>query len=317
MNEILRLFPPSFQGRIEDLVGYRWPQLQEIRVRIHQKIEFIFDSSICWLDEPLPDKKEVIYILNQLSEYSLYRMEEELRNGFITIEGGHRVGIAGGIITADKKVKAIQPVSFFNIRIAKQKKGCADILMPYIYDGAYHHTMILGAPQSGKTTMIRDICRQIASETNTSRSKKVTIVDERSEIAASIRGVPQHDIGVRTDVLDACPKAEGMMMAIRTLSPDILIVDEIGTEKDVEAIIEASQAGVKVICTLHAGSIADLYRRLSIQKILQESIFERFLLLGQGRKIGKLIDAFDSEGKKMSLKQRGGEVEVDWRAAFN
>ncbi|WP_152658068.1 stage III sporulation protein AA [Oceanobacillus sp. CFH 90083] len=317
MNEILRLFPPSYQGRINDFVGHRWSQLQEIRVRIHQKIEFIFDSSVCWLDKPLPDKKEAVYILNQLSEYSLYRLEEELRNGFITIEGGHRVGIAGGIITADQKVKAIQPVSFFNIRIAKQKKGCADMLMPYIYDGAYYHTMILGAPQSGKTTMIRDICRQIASASDLNRSKKVTIVDERSEIAASIRGVPQHDIGGRTDVLDACPKAEGMMMAIRTLSPDILIVDEIGTDKDVEAIIEASQAGVKVICTLHAGSMSDLYRRLSIQKILQESIFERFLLLGQGKRIGKLINAFDRDGKQISLKQRGGDIEVDWRAAFN
>ncbi|MFD1066222.1 stage III sporulation protein AA [Oceanobacillus locisalsi] len=317
MNEILRLFPPTFQDRIKHFVGQRWPQLQEIRVRMHQKIEFIFDASICWLDGPLPDKKEAVYILNQLSEYSLYRMEEELRNGFITIEGGHRVGIAGGIITSGQKVKAIQPVSFFNIRIAKQKRGCADALMPYIYDGAYHHTMILGAPQSGKTTVIRDICRQIASFSDVNRSKKVTIVDERSEIAASIRGVPQHDIGMRTDVLDACPKAEGMMMAIRTLSPDILIVDEIGTERDVEAIIEASQAGVQVICTLHANDIADLYRRPTIRKIMQESIFERFLLLGRGRSIGKLTCAYDGDGKRINPGRRGGDIEVDWRAAFN
>lgn len=122
MHEILRLFPPNLQTAIEDLAGDQWLQLQEIRVRVHQKIEFIFDSSVRWLDKPLPTKKEAVYILNQLSEYSLYRMEEELRNGFITIEGGHRVGIAGGIITSDQKVKAIQPVSFFNIRIAKQKK---------------------------------------------------------------------------------------------------------------------------------------------------------------------------------------------------
>lgn len=317
MDEILRLFPPDFQQGIKGLVYHHWSQLQEIRVRTNQKIEFIFDSSIRWLDKPLPTKKEAAYILNQLSEYSLYRMEEELRNGFITIEGGHRVGIAGGIITTEKKVKAIQPVSFFNIRIAKQKKGCADTLMPYIYDGAYHHTMILGAPQSGKTTVIRDICRQIAVQSDSNRSKKVTIIDERSEIAASIRGVPQHDIGMRTDVLDACPKAEGMMMAIRTLSPDILIVDEIGAEKDVEAIIEASQAGVKIICTLHASDMADLYRRPTLQKLLQESIFERFLLLGQGRKIGKLTKAFDREGKQINLKQRGGDIEMDWRAAFN
>lgn len=317
MHEILRLFPPNFQTAIEELAGNHWPQLQEIRVRIHQKIEFIFDSTVHWLDKPLPTKKEAVYILNQLSEYSLYRMEEELRNGFITIEGGHRVGIAGGIITADQKVKAIQPVSFFNIRIAKQKKGCADALMPYIYDGAYHHTMILGAPQSGKTTIIRDICRQIASGSHSNRSKKVTIIDERSEIAASIRGVPQHDIGMRTDVLDACPKAEGMMMAIRTLSPDILVVDEIGAEKDVEAIIEASQAGVKVICTIHANDMADLFRRPTMKKFLQESIFERFLLLGQGKKIGKLIHAFDRDGKLISLKQRGDEIEMDWRTAFN
>ncbi|GIO23162.1 stage III sporulation protein AA [Oceanobacillus sp. J11TS1] len=317
MNEILRLFPPYFQDRIEDLVSRRWSQLQEIRVRMHQKIEFIFDSSICWLDKPLPTKKEAIYILNQLSEYSLYRMEEELRNGYITIEGGHRVGIAGGIIMSDRRVKAIQPVSFFNIRIAKQKKGCADGLMPYIYDGSYHHTMILGAPQSGKTTVIRDICRQIAIQSDSNRSKKVTIVDERSEIAASIRGVPQHDVGERTDVLDACPKAEGMMMAIRTLSPDILVVDEIGAANDVEAIIEASQAGVKVICTIHASDMADLYRRPTLQKLLDESIFERFLLLGQGKKIGKLMHAFDSDGKQINLKRRGGGIEMDWRTAFN
>lgn len=317
MIEIIRLFPPLFQQKIEKAVGNNWSRLQEIRVRVNQNIELIFATGVRWLDKPVPAKKDTAYMLNQLSEYSLYRMEEELRNGFITVQGGHRVGLAGEITTAEGRVKAIQTVSFLNIRIAKQHKGIADKLLPYIYDGGYHNTIILGAPQSGKTTVIRDICRQIAAAYPSPRSKKIAVIDERSEIAASIQGVPQHDVGRRTDVLDACPKAEGMMMAIRSMSPDIVVVDEIGSEADAKAVLEAAQAGVQIICTAHANKMTDLYRRPSLRKLLDNEIFDRFLFLGQGKNLGKLTEAFDGEGKRIPDKKRGGELEMDWRSAFN
>ncbi|MFD1850597.1 stage III sporulation protein AA [Oceanobacillus bengalensis] len=317
MEEILRLFPSVMRSAIQKKIGNRWIFLQEIRVRLHQPIELTFDQNIEWLGEIRPSKSDGTFIVNQLSEFSLYRMADELREGYITIEGGHRVGIAGKVNTVSGSVKAIQHITFFNIRIAKQKIGAALPILPYLYDKKYLNTLIVGPPQTGKTTIIRDATRIISTGWKNVQAKKVGVIDERSEIAASIKGIPQHDLGLRTDVLDACPKAEGMMMMIRSLSPDVLVIDEIGGRKDIEALLEAINAGVTVICSIHGENLEELKKRPSLQILLQQQVFERIIILERYQKPAQVKGIYDQYGIDILKKSRYQAYEVDRSTSFN
>lgn len=311
MKEILRIFPKSIATLIEEKTDLKTDQLQEIRLRLNQPIEIIYNNEVSYLSHNI-HKNELTYILNQLSEYSLYRLADELREGYITLQGGHRVGIAGQVITENGSVKAIKNISFLNIRIAKEKLKVAEALIPYLYTKNYLNTLLVGPPQSGKTTYLRDLVRIISSGWRKIPAKKVALIDERSEIAASKDGLPQHDIGRRTDVMDACPKVEGMMMMIRSMSPDIVVVDEIGHKKDVEALLEAINAGVTVICTIHGNSIKTLKKRPSLQKIFSENIFERIVLLKRHTNPGYIHKIYNEQEQNIFPQKRRNLNEVDW-----
>jgi len=312
MEEILRLFPKELNEKIKVQIMGRWNDLQEIRFRPNQPIELIFDKQVVWVEDIIPDQKDRLFILNQLSEYSLYRMEDELREGYITIEGGHRVGLAGKVNTSGGLVKAIHHITFLNIRIAKEKIGVALPIMPYIYKKKYLNTLFIGPPQSGKTTLIRDVSRLIATGWRNIPAGKVGIIDERSEISAAIKGVPQHNVGLRTDVMDACPKAEGMMMLIRSMSPEVIIVDEIGSTNDIDAIMEAINAGVIVICTIHGQTVAELEKRPSLKAVFQQHIFQRMVILGKERHPGHVQQIYDENGVNILRKPRSFQNEMDW-----
>ncbi|WP_339228095.1 stage III sporulation protein AA [Oceanobacillus sp. FSL K6-2867] len=317
MDEIMRLFPNDMRQAIQLVVNNKWHMLQEIRVRLNRPIELIFDDTTEWVKPIIPQVKEATFLINQLSQFSLYRLEDELREGYITIEGGHRVGIAGKVTTSGSNVKAIQNITFFNIRIAKEKPGVASPIIPYIYNGDYLNTLIIGPPQTGKTTLIRDVTRLISNGSKKIKSKKVGVVDERSEIGASIKGVPQHNLGLRTDVMDACPKAEGMMMLVRSMSPDVMVVDEIGNKQDVDALMEAVNTGVTVICTIHGKSIDELKRRPSLKPIFNQHIFERYIVLKNDTSPGRISHVLDHHENNLLQKTRGVTNEVDWSPAFN
>ncbi|MEQ6376477.1 stage III sporulation protein AA [Bacillaceae bacterium S4-13-56] len=279
MDVILRLLPPELKRKVTQALDKRWEHLQEIRIRINRPLEFVFDHDNEIRSNLIASESDGKFLLNQLSEFSLYRLEEELKQGYITIEGGHRVGLAGKVNVEAGKVKAIRNVSGFNIRIAKEKIGCADSLFTSLFPEKIKSTLLIGEPKSGKTTLLRDLSRIIGSGTKHLPSYRVGIVDERSEIAGSVNGVPQHQVGVRTDVMDACPKAEGMMMMIRSMSPEVLIVDEIGSHQDVEAIEEAMHAGITLICSIHGSSIEQIQHRPSIRRLIERKAFQRYVML--------------------------------------
>lgn len=297
-EQILRLFPLTLKQAIDEHVVGRWQTLQEIRLRLNQPIELIFDSDVQWLDSSFFTQKDSQFVLSQLSEFSLYRLQDELRAGYLTIEGGHRVGLAGEINTVNGQVKTLKHVTFFNIRLAKEKIDLAHPLMAYIYHHNYLNTLLIGAPQTGKTTLIRDLTRIIATGYRNIPAKKVCVIDERSEIAAAKNGIPQHNVGLRTDVLDACPKAEGMMMVIRSMSPDVIVVDEIGSADDVQALLEAAQAGVAIICTIHGSSLTQVQQRPALQQLFEQNIFERSIVL-KSNKRSSIAAIYNEVGKNI------------------
>lgn len=300
MDEILRLLPERIKQAVLSQVADRWNDLQEIRLRLGKPIELNFHYFIEWINIIFTEKDSV-FLLSQISEHSLYRLEDELREGYITISGGHRVGLAGEVNTVQGSVKQLKHITFFNIRIAREIVGIATPFISYLQDDSlYFNTLIIGPPQTGKTTFIRDISRAISDGEGGRAPKKVGIIDERSEIAACVNGIPQHQIGSRTDVMDACPKVAGMMMMIRSMSPDILVVDEIGKQEDVDALIEAILSGVTVICTVHGYSLDEIKKRPSLSILFQHRVFQRFIILQKNGDLFFNIEIVDENGMRLT-----------------
>ncbi|MCM3730649.1 stage III sporulation protein AA [Fictibacillus nanhaiensis] len=301
MDKIFRLFPDEIQQLLRDLPASIIQSVEEIRVRIEQPIEIVCSGKPIYPSERPVSAEEAQVLLNRLSQHSLYALEEELKRGYITISGGHRVGLAGKVITEHGFVKAIKEISSFNVRIARQKIGIAEPLIPYLFQKNWHNTLLIGPPQTGKTTLLRDIARLVSCGVKQRNipSYKVGIVDERSEIAGAIKGIPQHSLGKRVDVLDACPKAEGMMMLIRSMSPQVLIVDEIGRKEDGEAILEAMHAGVQMIFTAHGRSLEDALKRPVMKPLSGLSLFQRYVILSRDKGPGTIQRIYDGSFKEI------------------
>jgi len=241
-----------------------------------------------------------------LTEGSLYAVVEELRQGYLTVRGGHRIGFAGETVLDKGKVKTLKNFSGLNIRLAREMKGCADGVVSYLLhpqgDRPYH-TLIVSPPRAGKTTLLRDIVRQLSDgipERNFP-GVNVGVVDERSEIAGCFRGVPQNDVGMRTDVLDGCPKAEGMLMLLRSMGPQVIATDEIGGNDDVAALEETINAGVTVLVTAHGFNLTDLEQRPTLRTLIGRSVFERVVVLGRSRGVGTVEAVLDGRTRKNLL----------------
>lgn len=291
-------------------------KIEEIRLKKERPLMVYFEGKDYFVShkgELITDMSKAVIVEEKhmestfqlISNYSPYAYLEEIRNGYITVAGGHRIGIGGKVVYGSRGIENIKTISSLNIRIAREKKGISDFLMPYLIKGgkSFYNTLIISPPQCGKTTLLRDIVRNLSNGSAKYEGFKVSIIDERSELAGMYNGIPQKDVGVRTDVLDGCLKSDGIIMAIRSLSPDIIAVDEIGGKKDVEAIHEALRAGIKLIATIHGSSIQEIQEKQSMKEIFDEKVFERYIVLDRSKGVGTVKELADKNFYPIALEK--------------
>lgn len=315
-HQVLNLCPADIREKFECLSPSDLAGLEEIRLRLGRPVQvlgsrldgFLSGERGLTLDSNagfVITAEHLQRVVQAATQSSLYAVEEDVRRGFVTIPGGHRVGIAGrAVLSETGNVRAIRSVSSLNIRVAKERINSARPILPFTYDtanGRPFNVLLLSPPQCGKTTLLRDLARSWSSGDVSAQvlPEKVSIIDERSEIAGSIEGIPQFDVGPRTDILDGCPKAEGILMAIRSLSPGVIVTDEIGRDEDAQALIEATHAGVAVFASAHAHSVLHWRSRPSMKSLYDSSAFQRYVVLSRRQGPGTVERVFDSNERSL------------------
>lgn len=321
-EEILKLFPKELRALLGQ-VPVEFEEIQEIRLRAGQPVmmvcrdrEYIVGKSGNLLEAGrvppagslspyVATREELRAAVDYMGSYSLYAAEEEIRQGFITIQGGHRIGVAGRVVADRQGVRLMKFISFVNVRVAHQVMGCADGIMEYLYapGGAgvrFRNTLIVSPPRCGKTTLLRDVIRQVSRGGPDIPGMTVGVVDERSELGACYQGVPQNDLGPRTDVLDCCPKAQGMMMLVRSMAPQVIAVDEIGSREDVEAIDYIRSCGCALAATVHGTSLEDICSKPVLGRLVEEGVFERYVLMETGEDRKRNLRVLDQSGRPLT-----------------
>ncbi len=254
-------------------------EAREIRVRAHQPVCLVTRQG----DVPcglIPTPEQVNAMAESLSEHALYARAEEQRQGFVTLRGGHRMGLCGRVLAQGGAVRALRDISSLCVRVAGQWTGTADPLLPYLLDGQGHprNLLVIGLPGTGKTTLLRDACRQLSE-----KGLRLGLVDERSELAAMSRGVPQLDVGPNTDVLDGAAKEAGLRWMLRAMAPQALVTDELGGMVDALAVLEAVQSGVSVLTSVHGAGLQSLVGRSALYHLMQNHVFSLYAVMDPGR----------------------------------
>ena len=263
-------------------------QIEEIRLRSNKPLALKIGQDT-QITDYIVSQEEVLQAFEKVCESSIYSYRKQICDGYITIKGGNRVGIVGSAVVDNGQVINVNYVSSLNFRIANQRIGCSNPVIEDLidtYNNSIYNTLIVSPPGCGKTTLLRDIVRNISNGIKVLgfKGKTVGVVDERGEIAAMYKGIPQNDVGIRTDVIDNMPKPEAMRILVRSMAPDVIVCDEIGSVEDIKAIDYAMCSGVKGIFTAHGKDIDEVSRNPELSKFLNKRIFERIIILNPKRK---------------------------------
>ena len=286
IEEIIRYFPINISNLLYKAINQNEKikeQIQEIRIRGGRPI-ILKLHNLDILIEYIVNQTEILQILEKICENSIYAYKNQICNGYITIKGGHRIGITGSAVVENEKIINIKYITSLNFRIARQVLNCSNKIIGQVIDEKnqeIYNTLIVSPPGRGKTTILRDLIRKLSNGIDEINFKGKTcgVVDERGEIAAMYKGVPENDIGIRTDIIENISKAKGIKILIRTMAPEIIACDEIGSKEDVEAIQEAIISGVKGIFTMHGKTLEDVKSNNQINKLIEENKIEKIIFI--------------------------------------
>lgn len=284
--EVMHYFPQSICDLLSKLVTDGWPEIEEVRLRSNSPLTIGVWGESCFItdtggitnyesDAYKVTPEEVGIAFRKICENSVYAHTDEIRKGYVTIKGGHRVGVCGKAVCEEGRIKTFKEISSLNFRVAHQIIGLADGIIDTIVDGdKVNSTLIISPPQMGKTTLLRDVLRQVSD-----KGFKCGVADDRGELAAVYRGIPTNSIGAQTDIIDGAPKAEAIEMLLRTMSPKVIFSDEIATEADVAALRAAAGTGVKIIASAHGDCVEEVMARNFLKPVFDDGIFSQAILL--------------------------------------
>lgn len=302
-QHVLPYLPAPLQIPLSRISAAEAAQIQEIRLRIGKPMHAVRSGKECTVSEQgilayepaagIAVTRQIMdTVFQNICSHSLHSCQHAIRQGYITIAGGSRVGLCGTAVMQETSLETVRAVSGLNIRIASERIGCAEPLVSTLGTALYRGgILIAGAPASGKTTILRDLSRIIG------KTRRLCILDERGEIAAVRDGMPQFTLGEQTDVFDGYPKAQGISIAVRVMSPELLICDELGAEDEADALLQSLNTGVQIIASAHAGSLAELKARPQIRRLIRAGAFRTAVLLGTGSSCGQVLAAETLRGE--------------------
>ena len=275
LEQALRIFDGLYESI--SLTSAAADTAREVRLRSGQPVTVEYDRGRLVSAGGKVMPAQLARYMQALCSYSVHSCEQQLRDGCITLKGGHRVGFCGTAVLKDGRLDTVKDISSINIRIAREHIGCGDECARLVYSDGFKGLLIAGAPLSGKTTMLRDVCRIISA------NHKLSAVDSRGELAASYNGKSQLNIGANTDVLNGYEKAQGILLAVRVLSPEYVACDEITGEQD--AVAACLHYGVKPLITAHCGNIAEALE----MPVVKSGAVSHVVMLGTGKELGRII----------------------------
>lgn len=290
-NEIIQYFPSRISSALAEVNG---KDIWEIRLRADRPVALVHSKGILYL---MPSggttsdcskaievtADEIRRVFDSVCQYSIHSHTSQIANCFITVANGHRAGICGTAVISGGRIETVRDIGGINFRISRQCIGAADKIMRDVMKSKPKSILICGEPASGKTTVLRDLCRQLGMKYS------VSLIDERCEIAACVRGRMKNDVGINTDIFSGFSKHEGIIAALRVMSPRIIVCDEIGTTEDAAAIESAFGCGVCIAASVHAGTPEDIFRRKNIRKLVSMGIFEYSAFVKNGS-VDKIIN---------------------------
>ncbi len=305
LMDVCRYLPPSIRLIIESVAQNDHFPIQEIRLRANQPLSIVMQGKNLFVTQQgeftvspsighTITSEDIKTVFMCACQNSVYAYSKELQNGFITLSGGHRMGLAGRVIYENNTISTIRDLSALSIRIASEKKGCCHTILPYlVHDEEIRSCAIISPPGGGKTTVLRDIARSIST-----RGHRVCIIDERGEIAGCCQGIARYDLGPSCDVLDGCNKTDGLQWALRCLSPSVMIVDELGSDSEAQAVLQGISSGVATVFSLHASNIMQAMRRSPMALLIKQSVPDLLVVLSTSQTPGRIINIYDLSRKE-------------------